>query len=495
MEIALDRESPTPLYLQIAHGLREQILAGILPAGGKLPPSRRLAERLGVNRSTVVQAYGLLWSEGLLDGHVGSGTVVRAHASAEPLPISPPPWNMLFTTQAEAVEDELRDLLRVFAQEDLISLAAGLPPADLYPMDELRALSDEILARDGRAHMQWCAVEGYAPLRRLLAERLPGLTAAEILITAGSTQGLYLLARSMLSPGDAVVVESPTYLGALKVFQATGARVIGVPVDEGGINIDMLAGVLERVQPKLLYVLPTFQNPTGAIMPLDRRKALLELAYRHRLPIVEDDPYSLLAYEGTVPPPLKALDVHGHVIYLSTFTKILAPGLRIGWIAAPKPVIERLTPAKYLLDLFTNSVAQAVVCELTRRGILDAHLVRMRAEYRRRRDALCAGLRAHCSRLEFSEPAGGYFVWCRLPAGVSAKELLREALREGVSFLSGDIFYPDGRGQDRIRLSFPGQSPEAIEEGMRRLGRALRHLQRRRGQSAQEHEAVIRPIV
>jgi DNA-binding transcriptional MocR family regulator len=333
-------------------------------------------------------------------------------------------------------------------------------------------------------------------LRRLLGERL-GVPSGEILILSGSQQGLYLLAKALITPGDFVIVETPTYLGALQVFRAARARLIGIPLDEEGMDLQMLESVLARTQPKFAYTLPTFQNPSGATMSLERRRRLLELAYRYRVPIVEDDPYSLLRYEGETLPALKALDTHGYVIYLSTFSKILFPGLRVGWLAAPPRVTDRLAPMKQLMDLFSNGPAQAVIYEFCRRGLLERHLERVREEYRRRRAAMVVALERYCPKLEFNEPQGGYFIWCRLPRGIAARQLLREALRERVSFLTGEIFYPDGRGQEQLRLTFTSQPPAALEEGVKRLGAALRNLMRRAAKAAEAKEAekAVKPIV
>lgn len=495
MEIQLDRASRTPVYLQIVDRLRELILRGVVPEGGRLPPSRKLAETLGVNRTTVIQAYNILWSEGLVESRVGSGTVVRSSSETEASPAAPPPWSMLFSPQIEAVEQEVREILKVFSRDDVISLAAGLPPSDLYPIAEIGQLTAEVYASEGESLLHWSSVEGYLPLRRLLADQVEGLTPGEVLILSGSTQGLYLLARNLIEPGDSVVVESPTYLGALQAFEAAGARFIGVPVDRDGMKVEMLESVLSRTQPKFIYTVPAFHNPTGANMTLERRRALLDLTYRYRIPIVEDDPYGPLRYEGDALPSLKALDTRDHVIYLSSFTKTVCAGLRVGWMAAPRQVIERLIPARYLIDFFTNPVTQAVVYHFCQRGLLEEHISKMRGEYRKRRDAMIAALRRHCPTLTFTEPEGGYFIWCRLPRGVNAKELLREALKERVAFIPGAIFYPDNRGQDRIRLTFTSHPPAVIQEAIRGLGVALRRVEKARVEEPLEEVEAIRTIV
>jgi DNA-binding transcriptional MocR family regulator len=495
MKIHLDRRNPTPLHIQIAHAIREQILRGAIQREGKLPPSRRLAETLRVNRSTVVQAYQVLWSEGLVEGHVGRGTSVLPAAGAAGLPGAPPSWGSLFAPGGGETEEDVRDFVKLIDRDDLISLAAGLPAPDLYPMDDLRSVTDDVLKRDGRTLLHWCTVDGYAPLRRALAGRLPGVPPGEILVVAGSTQGIFLLTRAFVAPGDFVAVQSPTYLGALQTFRSAGARVVGIPAGEGGIDLEIAENVFARTRPKFLYVVPTFQNPTGATMSLESRAELLRIAYRHGVPIVEDDPYSLLRYEGTEVPALKELDTNGHVIYLSTFSKILFPGFRVGWLAAPRAVIDRLKTGKHQVDLFTGSVGQAVVAEFMARGMLEEHLRRVRKEYRARRDAMARSLRRHAPRVRFSVPEGGYFIWAELPDGIAARELLRHALKKKVSFIHGDVFSPDGRGRDRIRINFASHPPETIDEGVRRLAAALRSIRKGTRDERREEETPARPIV
>jgi DNA-binding transcriptional MocR family regulator len=495
MRIAVDRESAIPIHVQIARAIREQILKGAIPRGGRLPPTRRLAESLGVNRSTVVQAYQTLWSEGLVEGHVGRGTAVRPAGTGSRTPGACPPWETLFVLEREEEDREVREFVRLIDREDLISLAAGLPAPDLYPMRDLREVLDDVLAREGKSLLHWCPVEGYGPLRERLAENVPGATAGDVFLLSGSTQGISLLTRVLVAPGDFVAVQSPTYLGALQMFRSAGARIASVPVGEEGIDLDMLESVLSRTRPKILYVIPSFQNPTGVTMGLETRKGLLEIASRHAVPVLEDDPYSLLRYEGEDVPTLRELDTRGHVLYLSTFSKILVPGFRVGWLTAPSPVIERLRTAKHLTDLFTNSVGQAVVSEFIERGFLDKHLAAVRDAYRKRRDAMVRALRRHAPQLAFTVPEGGYFVWATLPPGISGRELLREALTKRVSFIHGEVFCPDGTGRDRIRINFASHPPEIAEEGARRLGSALRALRRGGRRGRPEQEVSARPIV
>jgi 2-aminoadipate transaminase len=277
----------------------------------------------------------------------------------------------------------------------------------------------------------------------------------------------------------------PTYLGAIQTFRALGARVLGVPTDSDGMRVDLLETILTRHRPRLIYAQPTFQNPTGATLSADRRRRLLLLANRYQTPILEDDPYGELYLDEKVPSPLKAIDHHEQVIYLSTFSKMLAPGLRVAWLAAPEPMIERLSLHKQMFDLSTNSLGQWAVSEILWHNLLDDHLIMAREHYRRKRDIMLAAIAKHWPEtVRVNHPAGGFHLWCRLPADIRARTLLREAAGERVTFVIGEPFHVDGGGQLQFRLSFGAPEEEHIEEGVRRIGNAIRHMMARR----QRHE-------
>jgi DNA-binding transcriptional MocR family regulator len=517
MMLRLDRDSRTPLYLQIRNQLREMILDGTLSEGSRLPPERKMAVALGVNRSTVVNAYRELAADGLVAAHVGRGTTV----CRPPLPLTtqspnhllphPLVWSEYLVPRLEEGRDPLlRDLMALLTRPDTISFAAGIPAPELYPLDDFRQAMTQVLNTAGQALLQPCPVEGYYPLRQTIARRMAdrGATfrAENILIVTGSQQGLDLIARAFLRAGDEVVVEAPSYLGALQIFSAAGARLLGVPLDEEGMRLDVLENILIRYRPKLIYTLPTFQNPSGRTMAPRRRLRLLELARRHRVPIVEDDSYGELYYTGQPPSPLLALDQDGYVIYLSTFSKILFPGLRLGWVAAPRPVIERLSQIKQLADLHCSTLIQGAVHEFCQRGALDKHLDHVRDLYRQRRDAMLAALR-HVedtalinhgpAGLEWDEPQGGFNLWCRLPSGLKARQLMAEAARQSVALVPGEVFYPDGGGQEEMRLNFSCPPVALIEEGVQRLGVALTTLMRRQKREEPDWEAEVetQPIV
>ena len=499
--IELDRSSRVPLYLQIKNRLRELILSGALPEGTQLPPERKLAATLGVTRGTVTNAYRELVADGLAEARVGRGTVVRRPSrAASPASSSlPPPWSELFVPRSRGLRDSLlRDLSLLARRGDTIALTAGVPAPELYPREAFQRVLMTLLRSGGAEVLGPCPTEGHPPLRTVIARRMAETGAEvlpeQVLVTTGSQQGLDLLARAFLEPGDAVVVEAPTYLGALQAFSGAGARLLSVPLDEHGPRLDILDGLLARHRPKLIYTLPTFQNPSGITQDLERRLELLAVAARYGIPVVEDDPYGPLYFEEPPPPPLKALDRRGSVIYLSTFSKIMFPGLRLGWIAAPRPVIERLARIKQRADLYGNTLAQWALAVFIEAGHLDEHLARVRPAYRRRRDAMLAALAEHCPALEHAAPAGGFNLWCRLPHGLKARALLAEAGRQGVVFAPGELFYADGDGEEALRLNFSAHAEAQIREAIVRLGRAVEALQAR-SEEVPELERVAEPLV
>lgn len=489
MVVQLDRASRTPLYRQLAEQLRRRILSGELPPGTRLPPERRLAAMLGVNRSTVVNAYRELAAEGLISGQVGRGTMVldpgrtiRRDQLAQGVP-----WPQLFAPLANVLHDPvLEDALVASARPDVVSFATGLPAPECYPIALVRQLLDEALHREGARLLQYCPSEGYPPLREAIAHWVErwGIRASaeQVLVVSGSQQGLYLLARALLEPGDLVAIESPTYVGALQVFRAVGARLLPIPVDQEGMRVSVLEQALEHRRPKLIYTLPTFQNPSGATLTLERRYRLLELAARFAIPIIEDDPYRELWYDAPPPPPLAALDSVGIVVSLTTVSKILFPGFRIGWVVAPWPVVAHLTLMKQLVDLDTNPLMQWAIWAFLERGLLPSHLEELRRRYREQRDIMLAALKEELGDLcECSRPGGGLYLWCRLKEGLRARDLLPEAARRGVVFAPGESFFSNPLiGRDLLRLNFSYPNPPAIVEGVRRLAHAVRCLREAR---------------
>lgn len=482
LDITIDRSSDEPIYRQLVRRIQAMIHTGALPEGFRLPPERRLAAALDINRSTVLNAYRELKALGLVDAHVGRGTAVRR----PPAPPAPPgattsvPWRQLFRSGAARSRDPiLADLLATTERRDLISFSIGLPAPELLPLEIVSRLADEILRKSGPDSMLHCPTEGHTPLRSTLARWLAsrGIHAgtSDVLVVSGSQQGLDLLARTFLDPGDAVVVEEPSYIGALQAFRGTQARLIGVPVDAHGMRTDILASVLEHHRPKFIYTLPTFQNPSGAVMTVERRRHLLELAARWQVPVVEDDPYSELRYEGDPLPSLKALDEHDLVIYLSTFSKVLLPGLRIGYMVAPPVVLRQLVLAKQGADLHSNTFGQYLLDRFVRDGHFAAHIDGLKRAYRRRRDLMTAALERESGlALEVRAPDGGFYIWCGIPQGIDQSALLAHATTRGVTFLPGQACFAADPPENALRLNFTHCAEADIGVGVERLLEAMR---------------------
>jgi 2-aminoadipate transaminase len=398
----------------------------------------------------------------------------------------------LSSTGRQLAESAIRRMGTVVAgATDLVSFAPGYPAPELFPWSELREISASLLSGTDSDTLQYGPTRGYSPLldavRGLSNERGITATREQLLITSGSQQGIDLIARVLVSPGDVVLVELPTFTGGIAAFRNAQAQLVGVPQDEFGIDIHALDDAWTRERRagrviKLLYVIPNFQNPTGRLLALDRRLQLVDWAARRDVLIVEDDPYGSLYFEDAASAeetrPLKAEDPEGRVLYLSTFSKTLAPGFRVGWMVAPPTLIDRFETAKQSTDLTSGILDQHVVYEAVKRGVVDALAPRLRALYARKRDVMEQALRVQAGgRLAWTSPKGGFFIWATLPPGCSDQHLLERALRHGVVFVIGSAFFVDGSGHEKIRLSFSAPSIERIEEGVRRLSAAVTDLQ------------------
>ncbi len=502
MQITLDRGSPVPLYRQIVRQVREMILSGRLPPGARLPAERSLAAALSVNRTTIVNAYQELQADGLVEAHVGRGTIVRPPLSSARREFLPPlSWPNLLASRARQLQElATQEIARLAAQEDMIGLATGLPTQEMSPIVDLQQLVHGILGREGVRVLRDSPTEGLEPLREAIAAWLAlkgcAVTSRRVLIVSGSQQGLDLIARLLLEPDDAVIVETPTYLGALNVFRMAGARLIGIPTDESGMQVDLLEPLLAHYRPRLIYTIPTFQNPTGATLSPERRERLLSLARRYQVPVLEDDSYSDLYYEAHPPAPLLAYERHEVVLHLSSLSPVLGPGLRLGWIVAPTPVIGPLAALKQIADLHPSTLSQAMALELLRSGQLTAHLEWVRQVYARRRDAMEQALRRYApAGLVWQTPQGGFYYWCRLPDGLRAWDVLYEAAHEGVVFVPGELFFSDGEGSSFLRLNFSHPTEGEIEEGVRRLAQAVHRLRRPDLEAAGSLQMEIRPVV
>jgi len=368
----------------------------------------------------------------------------------------------------------IREILKVTERPDILSFAGGLPAPEAFPVADLARAHAEVFAREGAAALQYSTTEGFGPLRAWVAERMRrrGLTASaeQILITSGSQQGIDLVARVLLDPGDAVVVESPSYLAALQVFEAHDASFVTVGSDEHGMRVDQLERAIKRSKPRLVYLVPTFQNPKGTTLALERREQLARLSAEHGVAILEDDPYGELRYSGVDLPAVAALEARAPIIYLSTFSKTLAPGLRIGWAVAAPETIRALTVAKQACDLHTGTLVQRAASRLLESFDYDGHVARIRALYGERRDAMLDALgREFPAGTTWTRPDGGLFLWVGLPGAADCSRLLPEALRERVAFVPGAPFFARAPERNFLRLNFSNRPPELIAEGMKRL--------------------------
>ena len=398
------------------------------------------------------------------------------------------PESFLSLEGARLRESAIRKMGALLAQsKDLVSFAPGYPDEDLFPWVEFREIADELLAsKDGRA-LQYGATRGYRPLLETIVElmRQRGISSNvdRLMVTSGSQQGLDLVGRVLCDPGDVLLMELPSYVGAISAFENIGASLVGVPQERDGVDLAALDRILQEQRAagrrvKAFYTVPNFQNPTGLMVSLDKRLAILEWAAREDLLIIEDDPYRDLYFEDVTTAaetrPIAADDREGRVIYLSSFSKTLAPGFRTGWIHAPAALAVKLELAKQSSDLCTGAFDQRMINGACRRGLLDAHLPRLRAAYQAKRDCMAKALETRLGgQIEWSKPRGGFFLWTRLPAGVTGESLLPIAHKRGVIYVTGDAFFVDGSGADYVRLAFSSPSHGRIEEGVRRLADAI----------------------
>ena len=423
--------------------------------------------------------------EDLLGSLFADGTLRRPSAiAAETL------WKERFAQRTQRITASMiRELLKLTEQPDIISFAGGLPAPEVFPVEEIRAATERVLKDRGTTALQYTTTEGYRPLRELLVRHMSRygveVRPENVLITSGSQQALDLIGKLLINPGDRVLVEAPTYLGALQAFNAYQADYLPVPIDDDGMDVGALEEQL-RGGPKFVYALPNFQNPAGVTLSMERRRRLVALAARAGIPIVEDDPYGQLRYESEHVPSLVRIDAEthgcgsgeraftGNVLYLSTLSKTLAPGLRVAWVVAPEVVISKLVQIKQGADLHSSTFCQHVAYEVAKGGFLDSHVRRIRAVYGERRDAMLRALdRFAPPGVRWTRPGGGLFLWATLPEGLDTLKLLDEAIAEKVAFVPGAAFYPCGGGERTMRLNFSYAAPDVIEEGIKRLSRVI----------------------
>jgi len=408
-------------------------------------------------------------------------------------------WSERFALRARGMRSSaVRELLKLTEQPDIISFGGGLPAPEVFPTERFRESCDRVLKHEGAKALQYSTTEGFRPLREMIARHAVrfgiNIRAEHVLLTSGSQQALDLIGSVFVNPGDHLLVERPTYLGALQAWRAYQAEYACVSMDDDGMRTDEVESQI-RTGPKFIYALPNFQNPGGVTLSYERRLALVDIADRYGVPIIEDDPYGELRFEGEHLPPLVVLDAdklngrqynhqnepqsyfQGNVIYMSTFSKTLAPGLRLGWIVAPERVIQHCIMAKQGMDLHTSSFVQMVAYEVAKDGFLTEHVRQIRDVYRERRDVMLAAMSEHFPPgVRWTKPQGGLFLWVALPEDLDSTAVLEEAIAHKVAFVPGATFYPNGEQKNSFRLNFSNAQPAQIEEGIARLGQVLQKV-------------------
>lgn len=392
-------------------------------------------------------------------------------------------WTDLYANRTSLLKSSaIRDLLSVTARTDIISLAGGLPYTHDFKMEKMVDAATACMFNQGNEALQYGTSEGHAGLKK----HIVGMMAADgirvdredFIITGGSQQALDLLAKIFVDPGDVILVEAPSYVGALNAFAGYEPRVVSIPLDENGLSVDQLEVTLkqlagEGIKPKFLYLIPNFHNPAGVTLSLERRRRLLDLSHQHQLLLVEDNPYGRLRFEGDDIPSLRVLDAN--VVYLSTFSKLMSPGIRLGWVVAPHPILEKLIFAKQSADLCSSTFTQAVVEEFLNSNNLDEYVSHLVSTYKGRRDAMLEALEEHFpDDAKWTRPQGGFFVWVELPKFIDTTEMLAEAISEKVAFVPGNAFFADGSGANYMRLAFCYPNEEDIHEAVKRLARVVK---------------------
>ncbi len=489
--LKIDRDGPEPIHAQIRFGLERLIARGDFPVGARLPSARKLARSIGVNRNTVAQAYEALCRAGVTKSCVGQGTFVEQETTTgQPDPVLDSrdsrqlDWETLLSRSGTG--RVLQTPQPKSETGEVISFTKGAPDPDLFPLDEIRSIVSEVLSRPPFDHGQgqsshlfeYGPRSGYGPLRELIASRLEreGVDPQKnrVLIINGSSHGLDLVARLLVRSGDLVGVEVPSYSGALNLFHLHDVRFATAPLDSQGMKVAHLANSANARDLKLIYTMPSFQNPCGTTMSIPRRHELLKLSRKHQIPVFEDDPEPELRFEGSRPPSLKALDNHNGVISAGTFSKIAFPGFRIGWLVVPTPLFDPLLALKAGTDISSNLFPQVLFYEFVKRGLLDEHLIHVRKEYRMRRDIMLGALETHLPQeASFTRPEGGLVLWVTLPTGITSTSLLERTARRGVLFTPGHFFAANNEVSG-FRLSFASVKPALIERGIRILSEEMK---------------------
>lgn len=484
----LERSSKVPLFMQIFTLLKQRIDDEILKPGFRMPPTREFAEKHGINRSTVVKAYEELWALGYTESRPGSYSVVRKRQKlATPERKSDKGlirWKDKSTKTGQLLHDSYKRLnINGPDSMQLINLASLDLDQRLFPVEDFRRCLNTVMVEKGAGIMKYGECAGYTPLRESIAQRMRvhgiSVKADEILITNGTQNGIELTLKLLTTPGTPVAVETPTYSNIIPLLQYYKTKIAGIRMNDGGMDLDELSRSVKKQSPAFIYSMPNFHNPTGITTNQVHREKLLHICESHKIPLVEDAFEEEMKYFGKVPLPIKSMDVNHMVVYLGTFSKILFPGIRIGWVAAEKSLIQRLVSVKKFADLSTNNLLQAALDQFIREGYYDRHIKRMHREYRKRMTVALNAMREHLSsfpQLSWLEPAGGYLIWLRFePSGIAGRDMKQVFIDHGVNLVPGSHFFADPEHQPEHfhRISISTLEPKEIKEGIARLAKAV----------------------
>jgi GntR family transcriptional regulator, regulator for abcA and norABC len=471
-----DRKAKKAIYKQLAEYIENGIANGTFPPDKPLPSERYLAKELNINRSTVVSAYDELESNGLIQRNRGSGTTI----SQDIWGITKkriPSWNRYIEAGSFLPNLPVTQRIRKEAVEhELINLASGELSEDLFPLDSLRQItaSRSFIGSLGYDHPQGNLILRETITKHVKQFRRIDSDPSSILITSGAQQALHLVVQCLLKPGDAVALEDPSYNYNLPIFKSAGIKPYFLSVDKDGINPDDLLTLHKKHRIKMIFLNPSFQNPTGTLLQEKQRKAILEISSEHGIPVVEDDPYSLTSFTGEEVTTLKSMDIHGNVLYISSLSKIVASGLRIGWIIGPKPVIERLSDAKQQIDFGHASFTQWIANDFLESESFHSHINSLVKELEKRRDQIISSLKFYLKdQVEFSIPQGGIHIWCRIKKDFNEMQLLEESIKRGIIYVPGSTM---GSKKGFVRFTFAREDEESIHEGIKRFAEALNSL-------------------
>lgn len=506
MHLVINKESQVPIYIQIKNQISDMIIKGQLPSNFILPPERNLAKQLNVNRSTVVRAYMELKAEGYIQSKQGSGTIVLPRLGQDGFKenayVPPLRWSQLESRTFSLNKDAtISKILSVFETGKIISFASGVMDEGGYNIKKFKQLQCDIYDKYKEKLFMPTPVDGSAilknALRNYLSENGIRINSKQLLITTGSQQSLDFIAKYFIEAGDVIFIEEPTYTGAIQVFQSYGAKIIGIPMEQDGMDLNFLETCLIRYRPKFIYTQPDFQNPTGITMSLEKRKELLRLAYYYQVPVIEDNPYREIRFEGEIFPTLKSLDPYDYVIYLSSFSKTISFSVRVGYVVASEQIIERFKFFKQISDIQTSTQSQYFVAEMLTSGYFKSHIQTLITRYRKKRDKMAETLsKTPIEDFKLFVPEGGYFIWCKLPDEIRLSEFMQTLAKNNVIVMPGEVFFANERiSENYLRLNFSYPKEEEIIEGCQRLTVCIKQCRSLRKSSSHEISSKFNPFL